>query len=69
MEETDEGFSLSARKILGRWFFGQYIVFAPDALAAREIHRIARHRDTARGSETLSDGRGGYWIRWRGTLP
>lgn len=69
MEETEDGFSLSARRLLGRWFFGQYIVFAPDALAAREIHRIARRKPAARGAEVLEDGRGGYWIRWRGSLP
>jgi hypothetical protein len=69
MNETDEDFPLSARKLLGRWFFGQYIVFAPDQLAAREIHQMAKRKPEARGAEVLADGRGGYWIRWRESLP
>lgn len=69
MDESDAALSLSTRKLLDRWFFGRYIVFATDALAAREIHERARSKPAARGSEVLSDGRSGYWIRWSGDLP
>jgi hypothetical protein len=69
MDESDTALSPSTRKLLGRWFFGTYIVFATDALAARQIHEKARGNTAARGSEVLSDGRSGYWIRWRGQLP
>lgn len=65
MDPTEDALLLSTRKLLGRWFFGAYIVFATDALAAREIHRLARKQPAARGAEVLDDGRGGYWIRWR----
>jgi hypothetical protein len=68
MDDTEEDLSPSARKLLGRWFFGPYIVFTPDALAAREIHQLARQKPAARGAEVLDDGRGGYWIRWRASL-
>lgn len=69
MEDFDARLFPAPKKLLERWFFGSYIVFATDALAAREIHQRARGKTAARGSEVLEDGRAGYWIRWRGDMP
>lgn len=69
MDEFDVTLCASPRKLLERWFFGSYIVFATDALAAREIHQRARQKPSARGAEVLEDGRSGYWIRWSGSVP
>lgn len=53
-------------RIAGPWYFGSFIVYAPDPFTADTIYELALEtvedkHDISGGTVKLADGREGYW--------